>query len=312
MSGLQSFRHPTLYFQDGTLVLRAGDGSGTLYNVYRAPLLVQSEFFAGMLNLPAPNNPPPSLTASARECLKEAKNRGHEGGLDETAVEIPGQFKASEVEVFLEFLFLQGWTNVPSLDDAIGILKLSHFFAVEKGIGYARFHLDNHPGLDSFVRLKMGFTFHFRDWIKKAFDELMAVPINSISTENEEFIEWPAYRALAKAQAEVLDHRLTLAVNPPDANHCNDCYSIPYCGSQWRAGWTSISGVLGDLIVDELAGSVIYDKLGMYEFPGMVGECLRRTVVGLQDESDGKSILKKEEDIVDRTVVQLMNQLKIS
>ncbi|KAJ7024268.1 hypothetical protein C8F04DRAFT_1270457 [Mycena alexandri] len=310
-------RHPELYFKDGSLVLKAGDGSGMLYNVYRGPLMIQSDFFGGMLTLPIPDHPPLSLSTNAQEYLVQARKNGLEGSTDETAVEIPAQFKAAEIEEFLKFLFLQGWTpaEAPALSKVCAILKLSHFFAVDAGVEYARFNLDNNQELSRqlgpFLRLKMGIEYHFKDWIKMAFDILATIPINTIEPEDEELMGWPAYWALAKAQAEVLDHRLRLAVKPPVPNHCNECHDHMWCAGQWEEAWTSLAGPLGDFIVEELAGSEIMAKLSTYRVGGMHFECFRRTCEGLKDSEDGKSILRREEEIIDDAVQQLMNQLQI-
>ncbi|KAJ7144815.1 hypothetical protein C8R43DRAFT_1130533 [Mycena crocata] len=169
-------RHPTLYFQDGSFTLKAGDGSETLYNVYRAPLMLRTDFFSGMLAFPNPKLSPMTLTDNAKEYLVKAKEKGVEGSSDETALVLPPQFSAREVERFLDFIFLQGWSvQDPDLETACAILKLSHFFAADTGIAFARKHLDNTEELGAVVRLKMGFDYHFRDWIKKAFDMLVTV-----------------------------------------------------------------------------------------------------------------------------------------
>ncbi|KAJ7435446.1 hypothetical protein FB451DRAFT_1464202 [Mycena latifolia] len=299
-------RHSTLYFDDGTLTMKATDG--TLYNVYRHHLIMQSDFFNGMLTLPIPDHPPVSLTGSTKEFLDKARKAGLDGTSDETAVELPAQFTATECERFLEFVFnTKGWTaTVPELDVLCAILKTSHFFAVETGIDYAIHHLEKHAGLAAPLRFKMGKDYHLRDWIAQAFDELMTVPITELSTEDETLIGWPAYRALARAQADVADHRMTLAVCPPVPSHVSWCTSERFCASEWEAGWTSVSGILGALIREELPGSEIHDKLETYSFGAMTGDCRRRSCTTLKGET---SVLKKEEEIIDAAVNELMKQL---
>ena len=131
----------------------------------------------------------------------------------------------------------------PDLETACAILKISHFLAVNKGIAYAKHYLDENDDLPSVERLKLGFNYAFADWIKKAFDDLMSLPINDFSEEEEKTIGWVAYRALAKAQAKVLDARLNLAVRVPDVNHCNWCSDHNYCQSEWTEMWMSMGGV---------------------------------------------------------------------
>ncbi|KAJ7117576.1 hypothetical protein C8R44DRAFT_879138 [Mycena epipterygia] len=66
-------RHDVLYFPDGSLTLKAGDGSGTLYNVYQAPLMLRSEFSSGMLTLLTPALAPMSLMENAKDHLAKAR-----------------------------------------------------------------------------------------------------------------------------------------------------------------------------------------------------------------------------------------------
>ncbi|KAJ7477902.1 hypothetical protein B0H11DRAFT_2281133 [Mycena galericulata] len=305
-------RHPQLYFEEGTMTIKASDG--TLYNVYRAPLIRQSELFRGMLTLPDPKQPPLAVTENAREWFERSKQLGLECTSDATALCLPPQFSAAEIEKFLDFMFLQGWsTDAPSLETACAVLKLSHFFVVESGIAYSRYHLDHHPDLNPVLRLKLGFDYHFVDWITTGFDELMTCPIKDISAEDEELMGWPAYRALAQAQAEVLDLRLSLAVaRIPDVNHWNGCHTHTYCQSEWAKMWTSLGGVLGALIKEELSGSEVLEKLPTYYSGGMNMECHRRTCDGLKDTPDKVSILRGGEEIIDRHVTELKRALGIA
>jgi hypothetical protein len=200
----------------------------------------------------------------------------------------------------------------PSIATACAILKISHFLVVKKGIAYAKRHLDDNDDLASVQRLTLGFNYGFADWIASAFDDLMSVQVNDISEEDERIIGWPAYRALAKAQAKVLDARLNLAVDRiPVANHCNWCTNHSHCQSEWVKMWTSMSGVLGALIKQALPGSQILEKLVTYDYGGMNSECHRRTCEGLQDTLDKVSILREEEGIVDQAVEELMKSAGI-
>ncbi|KAJ7804599.1 hypothetical protein B0H14DRAFT_2883650 [Mycena olivaceomarginata] len=283
-------RHPQLYFPDGTMTIKASDG--TLYNVYRAPLICQSEFCSAMLTLPNPKQPPLSLTQNAKEWFERSRHLNLECTSDATALELPPQFSATEIEKFLHFIFLEAWSpRRPILETACAILKLSHFLVVENGIAYTRYHLSDHPDLKAVLRLKLGFDYHFVDWITAAFDELIGSPIKDISEEDEVLMGWVAYRALARAQADVLDARLTLAVRVPD----------------WAKMWTSMDGVLGALIKEELPGAAILAKLPFYHRGGMNSECHSRTCEGLQDQApDQISILKQEEGIVDGHLAGLL------
>ncbi|KAF8186956.1 hypothetical protein K438DRAFT_1973150 [Mycena galopus ATCC 62051] len=291
---------------------KAGDGSGTIYNVYRGPLIRGSKFFEGMLDLPQPGIPPMTLTDNAKEWFEKARKLGLDGTSDDLAVKLPPQLVAAEIEIFLDFMFLQGWSkDEPNIKTACAVLKISHFLAVNKGVGYAKRYLDKNDGLPSVEHLKLGFNYGFADWIKKAFNELMSLPVNDISEEDERIIGRVAYCALAKAQAKVLNARLNLAVCVPDVNHCNWCNNHSYCQLEWTKMWTSMAGVLGALIKEEIPGSQILQKLPTYDRGNMNMDCHRRTCDGLKDTLNKISILREEEGLIDEAVAELMRSAGI-
>ncbi|KAF7338834.1 hypothetical protein MSAN_02206200 [Mycena sanguinolenta] len=300
-------RHPNLYFPDGSLTLKAGDGSETIYNVYRGQLQLGSEFFGAMLTLPHPNIPPMGSNDNAREWFQKARQLGLDGTSDELAITFPPQLAATEIETFLKFVFLQTWSdNSPSVETARALLKVSHFLAVDTGIAYAKHHLDERHRLPDIQRLNLGFNYGFADWIKMGFDGLMSVPVNDISEEDEAIMGCHAFRALAKTQLQVTDTRLNLAVRVPVVNHCNECFVHSYCQAEWARMWTSMDGVLGALIKEELPGSLILEKLPTFDCGIMNTECHRRTCDGLKDTLDKVSILKEEEALVDEAIDELL------
>ncbi|KAJ7024730.1 hypothetical protein C8F04DRAFT_1192140 [Mycena alexandri] len=94
-----------------------------------------------------------------------------------------------------------------------------HFLICSVGITYTRHYLDDNSELGPVQRMSLGFNYFFADWITKAFDKLLGVTINNLSEEDEQIMGWPAYRALAKVQAKVLDARLNLVlVRIPNVN----------------------------------------------------------------------------------------------
>ncbi|KAJ7218961.1 hypothetical protein B0H12DRAFT_1239701 [Mycena haematopus] len=253
-----------------------------------------------------------TLTDNAKEWFAQARKLGLDGTSDDLAVMLPPQLAASEIEPFLHFMFLQGWSDAdPDVKTACAVLKTSHFLAASNGVAYAKRHLDRDDRMPSVQRLKLGFNYGFADWIEMAFDDLMSLPINDISVEDERLIGWAAYRALAKTQAQVLDARLNLAVHVPDVNHGNSCFDHHYCQSQWTKMWTSLDGVLGALIKDELPGSQILEKLPTFYHGGMYAECHRRTCDGLKDTVDKVSILREEETLIDKAVGELLSSAGI-
>ncbi|KAJ7443603.1 hypothetical protein B0H11DRAFT_2250519 [Mycena galericulata] len=303
-------RHPTLYFTDGSLTLKASDG--TLYNVYRQQLMTLSDCFNGMLTLPIPDRPCATVKDSGKDWVESGRKAGLDGFEDDTAVELPTHFTAMECEKFLEFIFnTKGWSpNVPKIEDLCAILKTSHFFGADTGIEYALFHLQDHKDLGAALRFSLGCNYHHKSWMAEAFDELMTIPITDFTPEDEALIGWQAYRALAIAQAKVSDHRTTLAVFPPEANHANSCNTRAYCTKEWEKAWTSESGVLGALLKEELPGSEIHDKLETYSVGGLNAECHERTCrLNVKETPERKSSLKREEEIIDEALKGLLKRL---
>jgi hypothetical protein len=99
-------RHPTLYWQDGSLVMHtvrplAANYSifliktfgviqtcGTLYKLNRQLLSMKSGFFAGLFDFPRPTDDPPSKAVSLK-ALEDQKTSGLDGLTDETALALP-------------------------------------------------------------------------------------------------------------------------------------------------------------------------------------------------------------------------------
>ncbi|KAJ7088974.1 hypothetical protein C8R44DRAFT_892596 [Mycena epipterygia] len=299
-------RHPNLYFPDGTLTLKTQDG--TVYNVYRQQLIIKSDFFGGMLTLPIPEHTSSPLSENSMVWLERAKKAGLDGTSDATAVEMPDEISTAEFDEFLEFILnILPWTDeTPELARLCAILKTCDFFGVESGMQYAIHHLEDHPELGPALRYKLASDFGIQRWAKRAFYELMSESILEISEVDEIHLGWAAYRALVRTHAEVARHRLTLALFPPDAVHANFCYDNEYCGSRWAENWVGMSGGLGTLLKDELSGAEMHDALVEMKVPGMTGECRLLTITSIQDTAAAKSLLRKEDDYVDKAVAALI------
>ncbi|KAJ7602278.1 hypothetical protein FB45DRAFT_1047211 [Roridomyces roridus] len=305
-------RHPKLYFIDGSLILKAGDGSDTLYNVYRGTMIASSKFFQTMLSLPQEGMQVLMETGDTKSWLQQAKDLGLDGSCDEKALTLPPQFRAQEIEVFLDFMFTQGWMVLkPSPESLCAILKLSHYFVVQRGIDWAKNGLDSPEALLPVMRLSLGFAYGFGDWVRGAFDALFSIPINDFEPAEEYLIGSVAFLTLAKVQQKVLETRIDLAFAPVVVNHSNSCSNHAYCQMQWDGMWKSTDGVLGALLRDEEPGCLVLAGLPSYPHGAMNVECHRRTCDGLQDSDDKPSILKEEERIIDAAVTQLLKSMGI-
>ncbi|KAF8207496.1 hypothetical protein K438DRAFT_1962421 [Mycena galopus ATCC 62051] len=294
-----SSRHPTLYFSDGTLTLKANDG--TLYNVNRQLLVLKSEFFAGMLTLPPPEAPPgPTEQAVILD-----------GTTDATAVLFPATWTSAESEAFLEFVFnILPWTNEPPpLDRLCAILKTCDFFGVESGFRYATHFLEEHEDLGPALRYQLAKKYNIPSWAKMAFEKLMSESILDLSEEDERWLGWDAYRALVQTKEDVTRHRLELAFFPPQVTHCSQCYSLTFCGDAWAEKWVSISGPLGALLRDEIPAKEFRDTLQQMTVPSMTTECFSLTVRSiLAPPAPERNQLKMEEEYILKAVEALIKQ----
>ncbi|KAJ7700202.1 hypothetical protein B0H16DRAFT_1705705 [Mycena metata] len=306
MAAVFGKRHSRLYFADGTFTLKAEDG--TYYNVNRELLILKSDFFCGMLSLPIPGHPPLRLNQTSKELLQKAKEAGLDGTSDETAVKFPPHFTSSECDIFLEFIFnILPWTkDSPGLDRLCALLKTCDFYAVESGMEYATHHLENHPDLRAALRYQLASTYHIARWAHRAFREMMSASILDLSLQEEAWLGWDAYRVLVRTHAQVAKYRLTLAFFPPDVVHAHFCYDKAYCQSRWEANWVGLTGGLGTLLMDEVSGAEMHDGLSEMEVPGMTGECRLLTITSIQDTPSEKSLLRKEEQLVETAVEALI------
>ncbi|KAJ6600117.1 hypothetical protein B0H10DRAFT_1824948 [Mycena sp. CBHHK59/15] len=201
------------------------------------------------------------------------------------------------------------WTNdTPALDRLCAVLKTCDFFGVESGTQYSIHHLEDHSELGPALRYKLASDYHIKRWAKRAFYELMSGSILEISETDEEYLGWGAYRALVRTHAEVAHHRLTLALFPPNVVHANFCYDNEYCTNCWAQNWVGMSGGLGNLLKDEISGAEVHDALSDMPVPGMTGECRLLTITSIQDTPAGKSLLRKEEEYMDKVVEALVKE----
>lgn len=260
---------------------------------------------------------------------EERLNSLRDGSTDELALLLGNKFTSQEHEVFFRFVinttgcvvrvlrgtsanFFRRWSKeLAPLPMLCTILKTCHFYDVQGGMDYAIDGLEQHAELSNFsaaLRFRLGCDYSIREWVKRAFDELISVPVNDFSPEEEGLLGTDAFLMLAKTQAKITDHRTTLAVLPPPPTHALCCYNHLYCKTQWEAAWLSISGgVAGWLLKDELSGAEIYEKLNWFTAGTMTGECLRLTCDNIQLETPTKkSVLREEEDITDRAIEEIL------
>jgi hypothetical protein len=179
-------------------------------------------------------------------------------------------------------------------------------------MAYAMHYLDKHKDLGSALRFRLGCDHHLPGWIAQAFDELIMGNPLTISPEDQELLGRDILLVLTQMHAKVTDHRVTLAVCPPEPIHATWCYNLYHCTTEWEKAWTSVHGVLGMLLKDEFSGAEIHDNLENLVTGSMTGECRVLTCTNLKQAPGQKSVLEKAEEIVDEAVAVLLKRMGIS
>ncbi|KAJ7223352.1 hypothetical protein GGX14DRAFT_557924 [Mycena pura] len=295
-------------------MIQASDG--TLFKIYRQHLSRQSSVFATSFSLPAPAPQSQKTTSdpvAPKSFADEEEGPVRDGSSDELALRLESRFSSEELGIFFEFVVNpNGWSkDLPSVCTLCAILKTCHFYDVQGGIDYATVSLEQHAEVDNFksaLRFRLGWEFSILPWIHRAFDELISVSVNDFPADDEELIGPQAFLVLAKTQARVTEHRLSLAISPPDPVHALCCHNHTYCKAQWDAAWLSIpAGVAGWLLRDELSGAEIHEKLNWFSCGTMTGQCVCLTCDQVQRETpEEKSVLRHEEVIIDEAVKELL------
>ncbi|KAJ7718881.1 hypothetical protein DFH07DRAFT_784807 [Mycena maculata] len=308
-------RHPTLYMDDGSIIIRTErQSAGIVYNLYRGLLANKSGFFAGLFDLPLVVDPgqcaPPAGTGY--KTLKEiAEARGLDGLTDATALVLPDKVEADDLDHLFEFIFNMksyGADEIRPLLSLCAILKLSHFFDVETGMQHAIYYLSTHPHLSAPLRLYLACTYDVDEWISKAFKKLMKIPIETLSANDEALIGSWAYKLLVRTHAKVDQHRHALAFGPPLVKHEVDCYAHLQCERAWADAWfgrAGGSGMVSALLHTKTPGSVLYSTMGKFQVPGMRDVCRVSTLSSLEDTQEKKSGLKKEEVYIEQAIMEL-------
>ncbi|KAJ7195530.1 hypothetical protein GGX14DRAFT_575596 [Mycena pura] len=295
-------------------MIQASDG--TLFKIYRQHLSLQSSVFATSFSLPAPAPQSRKTTSdplAPKSFADEEEGPVRDGSSDELALRLESRFSSEELGIFFEFVVNpNGWSkDLPSVRTLCAILKTCHFYDVQGGIDYATVSLEQHAEVDNFksaLRFRLGWDFSILPWIHRAFDELISVPVNDFPADDEELLGPQAFLVLAKTQAHITEHRLSLAISPPEPVHALCCHNHTYCKAQWDAAWLSIpAGVAGWLLRDELSGAEIHEKLNWFSCGTMTGQCVRLTCDQVQLETpEEKSVLRHEEVIIDAAVKELL------
>jgi hypothetical protein len=186
-------------------------------------------------------------------------------------------------------------------------LKLSHFFDIETGTDYAIHHLAAHPHLTAPMRLYLACTYDVEPWVSKAFNELMAAPIDKITQDDEQLIGRVAYRLLVKTHAKVDRHRHELAFYPPIVQHGAGCKYNYSCQQAWEEAWfgRAGSGMVTALLDARIPGKVLYETMPQFQAFGMLEECRVLTIATMEDTPERPGGLNREHVMIENAIKEL-------
>ncbi|KAJ7459476.1 hypothetical protein B0H11DRAFT_2316805 [Mycena galericulata] len=304
-------RHPELYFEDGSIIIRTV--SGTLYNVYRVLLGKKSGFFSGLFDLPLvapPGQKAPPAGADYKTIQVYNGGLGLDGLSDATALVLPDSIEADELDHLFDFIFNMKYEidEIRPLLSLCAILKLSHFLDIGTGTAYAIHHLSTHPHLRPALRLFLACTYDVDDWVSTAFLELMRTPIQQLTANDYQLIGAWVYKLLVLTHAKVDEHRSGLAFFPPVVLHSPDCIRTEQCVKAWEDAWfgkAGGSGMVSALLDAKLPGAVLYSVMDQFQVFGMRDACRVQTLSSLEDTPEKMSSLKKEISIIEEAVRML-------
>ncbi|KAJ7685827.1 hypothetical protein B0H17DRAFT_1204659 [Mycena rosella] len=273
-------RHPSFYWEDGSLTLRTQ--CGTLYNVYRTPLAMKSGFFSGLFGLPYAFNEGqerPPVGADFKTLKEYAKKKNLDGHSDAKALVLPSLVDSDDLDHLFNFIFNYKWSkDTPSLLNLVGILKLSHFMEVDTGTDYAVHHLSSHPHLTAPLRLHLAISY-------------------DISDNDEQLIGRWTYKLLVRTHTKIDDHRHALAFVPPTTLHAPYCIDTASCTKAFEDAWfgrAGGSGMVSALLDAKVPGEALHSVMMQFQVYGMLEDCRVRTLSSIQDTPERKSGFKKE------------------
>jgi hypothetical protein len=208
--------------------------------------------------------------------------------------------------------YILRWTpEPPTLERLIAILKLSTFYDIEDGRDYAIINLDACSDLRPATRLHLARNYRVGQWIYPGFQQLVSVPVLSLTRQDIEAIQTQTFIVLVKTKARVDCHRLTCAVKAPPVVHGDGCIGQEDCERAWQNAWWGEAGRPGvaiALIHPDLAlsGREILKKLNNLQLTWhMDVSCQALTISKVQGTVDLVSPLLMEEEYIRTAVGEL-------
>ncbi|KLO04091.1 hypothetical protein SCHPADRAFT_947986, partial [Schizopora paradoxa] len=183
-------RHPFLYFQDGSIVIRADN---TLYKVFASILSDRSQVFRDCFSLPRPQL--------------------HGDGLDdENPVLLPDS--AFDVNNLFHFLFSVRSELALDEEHMASLLQISHKYGVQEARDHAINALDTMVQLTPVKRISLARACEVDYWLEPAFRDLLKGPLD-LTLEEAKLIGITNFYLISRAKRKADLLRISFALSPP-------------------------------------------------------------------------------------------------
>ncbi|KAF8976873.1 hypothetical protein BDQ17DRAFT_1440928 [Cyathus striatus] len=149
--------------------------------------------------------------------------------------------------------------------------------------------------------LELMCTYSIKDWIDPGFQQLIKIPLWSISQEDTVRIGPIIYNALVITRAHINRLCASLAFCPPSIVNDPSCGLLASCSFGWEHDWWN--GVAHRLLHPDLDLSTqdVLQELAATQPSGVCNLCHQKTVQWITE----KETFKKEEEYIDEAIVAL-------
>ncbi|KAJ7480701.1 hypothetical protein FB451DRAFT_1394775 [Mycena latifolia] len=250
------------YFSDGGIIFLC---EGVLYKLHKTRLVIKSEFFKEMLEMP--------------------QDHYRDGEDDEHPIILPD--KNTDFHHLLVFLYDQDEVDTPSMEYYISILHLSTKYMIPSSIKYAVANLPAHREFTPAIQLRLARQYSIPGWAELAFRSLVYRRLKSISQDDAENMGVVAYHKLIQVHCQIEELNLGLAFNPPTVPHSPGCLDENVCTRLWESAWWA--GYAKQLLHPENVKNrySILDALDPSKgiFRHMNTDCLNNTLESIWEEN---------------------------
>jgi hypothetical protein len=189
-------------------------------------------------------------------------------------------------------------------------MRISDLYESESGKSFCLHHLHTHPDLTPALRMQMARQFNIIGWVEPAFRALVANPLSEMSADDAGCVGAYVVRLLASTRENLDLHRRALAFNTPPASCYMECPSEGYCTNAWSRVWWHSFGRRVLHPENPLTPREALAELQGARTEGMCTECLRKTILDNQSDTDVQELFDNSEQIITDAVLKLQGWIE--